>query len=83
MDVSKVMVHAFTWVPIIQQALESGQRKALWLINSGIVQGAIISVKDSVLPLGIFPHKIRRLQKAWPDLRGGDSLQVERFRYQV
>ncbi len=48
----------------IQQALESGQKEAAWLINSDIIQGAIISVKDSVLPLGVFPHKIRRLQKS-------------------
>lgn len=48
----------------IQRALESGQKEALWLINSGIIRGAVISVKDSVLPLGIFPHKIRRLHKS-------------------
>lgn len=48
----------------IQQALESGQKEALRLINSGTIRGAVISVKHSVLPLGIFPHKIRRLQRS-------------------
>ncbi|MDH5695594.1 MAG: UPF0280 family protein [Dehalococcoidia bacterium] len=64
----------------IQQALGSGQKEALRLINSGTIRGAVICVKDSVLPLGIFLHKIRRLQKGTACPRGGDSLQAkERF----
>lgn len=46
----------------IQQALENGQREALRLIDNGTIHGAVIAVKGNVLPLGLFPHKIRRLQ---------------------
>jgi len=44
----------------IQQALENGQREALRLIDNGTIHGAVLSVKDNILPLGIFVHKMRR-----------------------
>jgi len=44
----------------IQQALENGQREALRLIDNGTIHGAVLSVKDNILPLGVFVHKMRR-----------------------
>lgn len=46
----------------IQQALENGQREALRLIDNGTIHGAVLSVRDNILPLGVFPHKMRRRQ---------------------
>lgn len=46
----------------IQQALENGQREALRLIDNGTIHGAVLSVKDNILPLGVFAHKMRRRQ---------------------
>ena len=45
----------------IQQALESGQREALKLINTGVIHGALLAVKDNLLPLGVFKGKMRQL----------------------
>lgn len=45
----------------IQQALENGQREALQLIDNGTIRGAVLSVKDNILPLGVFKHKMRHL----------------------
>lgn len=45
----------------IRQALESGQREALKLINNGVIHGAVLSVKDNILPLGEFKGKMRQL----------------------
>lgn len=45
----------------IQQALENGQREALHLMDNGIIYGAVLSVKDNILPLGVFKHKMRHL----------------------
>ncbi|MBA7584358.1 hypothetical protein ES708_26311 [subsurface metagenome] len=44
----------------IQQALENGQREALQLMDNGTIHGAVLSVKDNILPLGVFAHEMRR-----------------------
>jgi len=44
----------------IQEALKKGQDETLRLIDKGIIHGAILSVKDNILPLGVFAHKMRR-----------------------
>lgn len=46
----------------IRQALESGQMEALKLTNNGIIHGVVLSVKDNILPLGVFADKMRRRQ---------------------
>jgi len=53
----------------IQEALENGQREALRLIDNGTIHGAILSVKDNVLPLGVFVHKIRQRHPGGIDCR--------------
>jgi ApbE superfamily uncharacterized protein (UPF0280 family) len=55
----------------IQQALENGQGDALQLINSGVIRGAVLSVKNNILPLGVFKDKMSRSMM----LREGDSFQ--------
>ena len=47
----------------IQVALESGQREALQLIDRGVIHGAAISVKNKILPLGIFKHNMKRSKR--------------------
>lgn len=45
----------------IQQALESGQREALQLMDKGVIHGAVLCVKGNILPLGVFKGKMRQL----------------------
>ena len=45
----------------IQQALENGQREALPLIDNGVIHGAVLSVKDKILPMGVFIGKMSQL----------------------
>lgn len=47
----------------IQLALENGQREALQLIDRGVIHGAAISVKNNILPLGIFRHNMKRSKR--------------------
>lgn len=42
----------------VQQALENGKREALRLMDRGIIYGAVLSVKDNILPLGVLANKI-------------------------
>jgi ApbE superfamily uncharacterized protein (UPF0280 family) len=44
----------------IDLALESGQREALRLIDNGTIHGAVLSVQDNILPIGVFANKMRR-----------------------
>ncbi len=45
----------------IQQALESGKNEARRLMDKGIIHGAVLAVKGSILPLGVFKNNLKML----------------------
>ncbi len=47
----------------VRQALINGQTRAQWLIDRGLIYGAILSVKGHVLPLGVLEHRIKELKQ--------------------